>query len=302
MIAIKDVSPYEIAGSIPAFKLSRLLSQITQEVSVVNGKDKITLRYGRQTASLSKEIDGLKMYKELIFKDDIEYMKAPDDLIEGLSIIKYQNHRNKISGVYVDGSTAYVLNHNDVAYYTFDKAFRDTFWIPQDTTHMLLGLKEVWSEYAITQTFLYLRNETTEVAVKLKMQSQFPLKEVKQLLSPSVTAQITDEHKYIAFNEDINPALNRIKVSTAENVEQKALCNITVGDDIIVESVGTKDHIKEYLDGHASIECEVTVPIEAFQLLYNDSGGTVVVINDFMGTMFVCKTAKSAYLMKVSTK
>lgn len=149
---------------------------------------------------------------------------------------------------------------------------------------------------------LYLRNDTVEVAVKLKMQSQFPMREVKALLSSSVVKQIKEEQKYIAFDEDINPALNRIKVSTAENAEQKALCHIIVGEEIVVESVGTKDYIKEYLDGHASIECDVVVPIDAFQLLYSGSGGTVIVLNDVMGTMFVCKTDKSAYLMKVATK
>lgn len=297
LIAIQTPSTFSISGSIPAYTFTRLLSQINKDVTIANTPEKVHLSYGRQKASLQKEVDGLKMYKDMAFPSTIVHKPYNKELLEGLSIIKYQNHKGKVSGVYVEGKHAYMVNSSDVACYTFESSY-ETMWLPPDAVHILLSLKEEWDEYAITSTFLYLKNESVHMAVRLKAQSVYPIKLIKQLLSLK-----PNKEKAILFFEDVTSTLQRIKVVTSVNLEDKALCHMVTNEDgILIESEGGVDHVREYVDGNSTVTCDVTVPIDAFQLLYNDSDNTVYVLENENGLFLACLNEKSRYMMRVFSK
>jgi len=302
LIGIKAHTEYDIQGSIPANKFNQLIQKIEGEtIKIKDGDEKLVIKYGKHSASLRKEAKGLEMYKPIVFPDKYEIEPFPSDMLEGLSIMNFQNHKNKLSGVLIDCDVMYMVNSKDIAVFTPCVPFTENFWIPREGVELLLNLPE--SEitgYALTNSFLYVFTDDFDIALKLKIAIQYPLTTIKKIL-----ADKTDFSKYIEIPKTITDTLNRIQISTIKDSMQHMIFDMKVGGELTVSSTGTRDTIVEYIPyvNKGVDEQEWIVPIDAFSaLLKSTKEGRVFVLDSKEGVFLASHSTNMSYFMKVTVK
>lgn len=302
IIGIRAHIEYDIQGSVPANKFNQLIQKIDGEsIKIQDGDEKLVIKYGKHSASLRKEASGLEMYKANVFKDTYEMEPFPSDMLEGLSIIHFQNHKNKLSGVFIDCDIIYMINSKDIAVFTPNTSFTESFWIPREGVELLLNLPESEIKgYALTSSFMYVFTEDFDVALKLKIAGQYPVDSIKKIL-----ADKNDFSHYLEIPMDILETLNRIQISTIKDSMQHMIFEMKVGGELTVSSTGTRDTIVEYLPytNKGVGEQEWVVPIDAFTaLLKSTKEGRVFVISSKQGVFLASHSTNMSYFMKVTVK
>ena len=302
IIGIRAHIEYDIQGSVPSDKFNQLIQKIEGEsIKMKDTKEKLVVRYGKHSASLRKEAKGLEMYKPIVFPDKYEIEPFPSDMLEGLSIMHFQNHKNKLSGVFVDCDTMYMINSKDIATFSPNVPFTEDFWIPREGVELLLSLPESeLTGYALTSSFLYVFAKDFDLALKLKIASQYKLTTIKKILEDK-----TDFSNYLEIPMTITDTLNRIQISTIKDSMQHMIFNMKVGDELTVSSVGTKDTIVEYVPyvGKGVEKQEWIVPIDAFlALLKSTKEGRVFVLDSKEGVFLASHSTNMSYFMKVTVE
>jgi hypothetical protein len=295
LYGIKADNIYPIQGSVNADKFFQFIKRI-QDEQVQDTGETLVIKYGKNKATFRKEKDGLKLYKGMVFSDNYDKKELPEDFTEMLSLIKYQNHRGSLGGLFVDDDTAYVVNTNDLASFTLSEKYGRTFWMPREGVDMLLGLPLTFTHYAITGSFFYVFADGLTVAIKLKMPSGFPLSSVEALLQNN-----NDFSKYIIV-DNMMDTLNRIKISTIQDANQKNIFSIQMKEkEVVVESMGT-DKIEEHLECTNKTEqaLKIVVPIDTFQTLYSKAG-KIYIINGKDNLFLAHHTNTVTYIMRVES-
>jgi len=293
LYGIKAKNTYPITGSVNADKFYQLIKRV-QDEKVSGDDEKIVIKYGKNKATLRKEQDALKMYKSMVFNNKYEKQEMPEDFVDMLSLIKYQNHNGAISGLFVDEDIAYIVNQNDLASFKLKNSFNQPFWIPREGADLLLGLQVKFTHYALNNAFLYVFGEDITIAVKLKMVSGFPLNAVEKLLENK-----KDFRQYVII-DNLTETLNRIKISTIQDANQKTIFSMDMGEtEVVVESMGG-DKIEEHLEytNHEVDPIKVIAPIDTFQMLYNKADKIYVLVG--VDDVFLAHhTDTVTYIMRV---
>ncbi len=291
---------YDICGSINAEKFCGLIQRIGSDIKLKDTEAKLVIKYGKHTATLRKEKDALKMYKNMVFPDKYTKHLIGDDFLEALSILKLQNHKSLLSGVYIDENIVYMLNSQGIAYYTPQTAFSECFWIPRGGVELLLNLpNEQLRDYALSSSFLYVFGESFIVAVKLKIANQYPLSQVLKIKKLN-----TDFSKTIKIPASVLETMDRIKLSTIANNDKKLICSICIGKELIIKSMGDGDIIEEHLEyTNTGVEPKtIIVPVDTFLTLYKECINGVVCVHESDGVFLSTHNEKRTYLLKVNTK
>jgi hypothetical protein len=302
IIGIRAHIEYDIQGSVPADKFNQLIQKIEGEtLKIQDTSEKLVIRYGKHSASLRKESKGLEMYKPIVFPVEYDLHPFPSDMLEGLSIMRFQNHKNKLSGVFIDCDAMYMINSKDIAVFTPSTSFDESFWIPREGVELLLNLPESKiTGYSLSNSFLYVFTVDFDLALKLKIASQYKLDTIKKILSDK-----TDFSHYIEVPMGIEETLNRIQISTIKDSLQHMIFDMKVGEELTISSTGTRDTIVEYLPyvSRGVSEQEWIVPIDAFlTLLKSTKEGRVFVLDSKEGVFLASHSMNMSYFMKVTVK
>ncbi len=263
IIGIQAKIDVDIVGSINADNFYQLINKLPDDIDIKNTEKKLTLKYGKSSASLQKDEDLLARYIEVVFPNKYNLQEVPSDFLEALSIANFQSYNNQLSGVFIDDDVYYAIDKIDIASYKTEQPIGETLWIPRDGVQLLLNMPEEITNYSVSSSFLYVFTENYTVAIKLKLTEQYPLKQVDKLLN-----QYSDYSHTITVPYEIKNTLDRIKLSTSKDSNEKFIFKLTTDEELIVENVSNNNHmtIKEHLDyeKHNIKKKSYIIPIDNF--------------------------------------
>jgi hypothetical protein len=292
-IGVSMDNPFQISGSVIADKFIQLLSKIDAPV-LSDTQNDIVIKYGKNSAKLRKEVSGLAMYKTMVFPKDIpESKEIPTHFFDALSIGKFQNHKARLSGVFFDDDIVYMVNPFDVAYYTIEP-MGVSFWIPKEAVDIILNYKDQITQYSLTDSFIYLYTNEFTLAIKLKLNTQYPIDAVEKLINSK-----RDFSTCIEI-DGILETLNRIKICTISDANQKQVFKMefTNGSSVKVSSMGTADLIEEQLDTFCPVDVSMIVPVDTFISLYKEHMN-MYLMKDKDGIFLASHDDDCTYMMNV---
>ena len=300
LMAVKTVTDIPITGSIDAQKFGTLLSRITVEDSVFIDEDSLVLvKYGRNKASFRKQENALELYKKVVFPNGLMKTVLPTDFLEMWGLIKFQNHKKAVSGVYVDDDTAYMLNARDIGVYKVASPFGTSFWLPREACETIIGLQGL-THYALSQGFLYVYTDDAIIGFKLRIGTEYRLDVINQVLAPK-----TDfSHKIVIDNtQAVIDAINRVQISTSVNTDQHQVFSLRTGKDLTISSI-SGDKITEHVDyvGENVKDNIYTIPVDMFLKCLKAGEGTMYLLEDKIGCFICCRNDVSSLFIKILRK
>ena len=300
LMAVKTVTDLPVTGSIDAHKFGGLLNRITVEDSMFIDEDSLVLvKYGRNKASFRKQENALALYKKTVFPDNLVRTPLPTDFLEMLGIVKFQNHKKAVSGVYVDDDTAYMLNARDIGVYKIASPFGTSFWLPREACETIINLQNL-THYALTQGFLYVYTDEAIIGFKLRIGMEYPLNVINQVLAPK--SDFT--HKIIIDNiQAVLDAINRVQISTSVNADQHQVFSLRTNKDLTIASI-SGDKITEHVDYVSeNVKDNIyTIPVDMFLKCLKAGEGTMFLLEDKIGCFLCARNEVSSLFIKILRK
>jgi hypothetical protein len=294
IVSIRAKTDYTLEGSVPAEKFYQLLHKISEdEITVTDKESNFKIRYGKHTATIQKEVSGLSSYMNIIFNESHMKQPVPSDFLEALATSKFQTYSNKLSGIYVDDTCYYAIDTSDISRYESTEGFAETFWLPREGVLLLRSIPEELEYCALSRSFFYVFTEHYTVAVKLKLCNEFPISILEKFMN-----QFTDYSHVITMPVEYRDTLNRIKLATAKDKNDRHVFHMTTGDMLELQSIGVNSlavHESLLYEKQNITKKTYEIPIENFMYLDN----TIHILESGNNVAVAMRTEKHVHFIRI---